>query len=173
MQRKWNIFLSDKLPLRFYFFREKFTLYRIKLPSKLYHSPLYQFCFRLEHHLVAKFPSILFSCQILISFLRSSCPLFISPQFGVFLICGLPEVTSRVKVWHFLLVFWLWLCKHITKQRKVESGPSGLTELEHGPFPALRSPGSQTFELRLRNTTGSPGSPSSSQTVDRGTRRHP
>lgn len=117
LQRKWNIFLSDKLPLRFYFFLwKKFTLYRIKFPSKLYHSPLYQFCFRLEHHLVAKFPSILFSCQILISFLRSSCPLFISPQFGVFLICGLPEVTSGVKVWHFLLVFWLWLCKHITKQ---------------------------------------------------------
>lgn len=69
-------------------------LYRIRLPVKLYHSPFYQFCLPLEHHLVDKFPSILFSCQILISFLGSSHTLFISPQFSaVFLICGPPEVT--------------------------------------------------------------------------------
>lgn len=69
-------------------------LYRIRLPLKLYHSPFYQFCLPLEHHLVDKFPSILFSCQILISFLGSAHTLFISPQFSaVFLICGLPEVT--------------------------------------------------------------------------------
>lgn len=51
-----------------FFSWKKFMLFRIRLPLKLYHSPFYQFCVLLEHHLVDKFPSILFSCQILISF---------------------------------------------------------------------------------------------------------
>lgn len=51
-----------------FFSWKEFMLFRIRLPLKLCHSPFYQFCVPLEHHLVDKFPSILFSCQILISF---------------------------------------------------------------------------------------------------------
>lgn len=76
------------------FFMKEVFLYRTRFPLKLYGFLLYQFCFPLEHHLADKVPSILFSCQILISFLGDSQAPFISPQFSaVLLICGLPEVS--------------------------------------------------------------------------------
>ena len=68
-------------------------LYRIRLPLKVYHSPFYQVCFLLEHHVVDKFPRILFSCQILIRFLGSLMyTVCFTPIQCWFLICGLPEV---------------------------------------------------------------------------------
>lgn len=59
------------------FFMKEIHAVKNQAPLEAIPLPFYQVCFPLEHHLGDKFPSILFSCQILIRFLGSSHILFI------------------------------------------------------------------------------------------------